>query len=39
MVKLSIGDFPLISAGRTLWPVITGPKKFPATRCYAARGV
>jgi hypothetical protein len=27
MVKLCIGDFPLISAGRALRPVITGPKK------------
>jgi hypothetical protein len=38
MGKLRIGDFPLISAGRALRPVITGSKKFPATRCYAARG-
>jgi hypothetical protein len=32
MVKLCIGDFPLISAGRALRPVITGPKKIPCDK-------
>jgi hypothetical protein len=35
--KTGIGDFPLTRVSRALRPVLTGPKKLPATRRYAAR--